>query len=155
MNILNYGVYFTLDNGFESYTEIDSTTKEGLEHGFVDIYEAININWLIEENGFDNDVCVDSWEIKRLSSEDIVSLDFLNKEGVEIVMLTENELNTLYDGMVELLEERGETDKITEINLDQFKEWVKKLEEQYKEDDEDISFYEYVNDWIYEKICCE
>lgn len=75
MQILNYGVYFTLDNGFESYTEIDGTTKEGLENGFIDIYEAIDINWLIEENEFDKDVCVQDWEIKRLPSEDITYLD--------------------------------------------------------------------------------
>jgi hypothetical protein len=61
-------------------------------------------------------------------------------------MLTENELNFLYDRMIELLEERKEFDKIKEINL----------ETEYKENNEDdISFNEYVNDWIYEKICCE
>lgn len=76
MTILNYGVYFALDNGFSSYTEINETTKQGLEDGFLDVHEVIDINWIIEENEFNEDVCVDSWEIKELSKEDIIELDF-------------------------------------------------------------------------------
>lgn len=70
-------------------------------------------------------------------------------------MLTENELNTLYDGMVELYTEREGINRLAEMSFNEFIEWVKKLEEQYKEDDEDIEFYEYVNDWIYDRVCYE
>jgi hypothetical protein len=76
MKELNYGVYFILDNGFSSYTEIDETTVEGLKNGFLDIYEVIDINWLTEENEFNEDVCVDSWTIEKLKDEDIIYLDF-------------------------------------------------------------------------------
>ncbi|MRY42795.1 MULTISPECIES: hypothetical protein [Bacteria] len=75
-NVLNYGVYFTLDNGFSSYTEINEITKEGLELGFLDVSEVIDINWLIEDNEFDNNVCIDSWKIKELPKEEIIELDF-------------------------------------------------------------------------------
>lgn len=74
--ILNHGLYYNLDNGYSSYKEIDETTIEGLKYGFLDIYEIIDIDWIIEENEFSNEVCIDSWTIKELSKEDIIELDF-------------------------------------------------------------------------------
>jgi hypothetical protein len=74
--ILNQGLYYTLDNGYSSYKEIDEITIEGLKYGFLDIYEVIDIDWIIEENEFSNEVCIDSWSIKELSKEDVIILDF-------------------------------------------------------------------------------
>jgi hypothetical protein len=74
--ILNHGLYYTLDNGYSNYKEIDETTIEGLKYGFLDIYEIIDIDWIIEENEFSNEVCIDSWNIKELSKEDVIVLDF-------------------------------------------------------------------------------
>lgn len=75
MKKLNYAVNFTLENGYNNITEIDEITKEGLEYGFLDVYEIIDINWIIEENEFDNDICVDSWSIEKLQEKDMIYLD--------------------------------------------------------------------------------
>ncbi|WP_252241626.1 hypothetical protein [Clostridium sp. ZBS18] len=75
MKKLDYGVNYTLENGYNNITEIDEVTKEGLENGFLDIYEVIDINWIIEENEFDNDICIDSWSIKKLKDKNIIYLD--------------------------------------------------------------------------------
>lgn len=72
---LDYCVNYTLENGYNNITEIDEITKEGLECGFLDIYEVIDIDWVVEENEFDNDICVDSWSIAKLKDKDIIYLD--------------------------------------------------------------------------------
>jgi hypothetical protein len=75
MSRLNYGVYFTLDNGYSDYTKIDGRIKEDLESGSLNVNEVIDIKWLIEENQFNEGACVDSWRIEELSEEDIIDID--------------------------------------------------------------------------------
>ncbi|WP_252251144.1 hypothetical protein [Clostridium sp. VAP52] len=72
---LDYRVNYTLENSYNNITEIDEITKEGLEQGFLDIYEVIDINWIAQENQFNNDICVDSWNITKLKDKDIIYLD--------------------------------------------------------------------------------
>ncbi|HBJ1650376.1 TPA: hypothetical protein LA460_000280 [Clostridium botulinum] len=75
MKKLDYCVNYTLENGYNNITEIDEITKEGLEFGFLDVYEIIDINWIIEENEFDKNICIDSWSIEKLQEKDIIYLD--------------------------------------------------------------------------------
>lgn len=72
---LDYCVNYTLENSYNNITEIDEVTKEGLEQGFLDVYEVIDMDWITEENEFDNDMCVDSWSIEKLKDKDIIYLD--------------------------------------------------------------------------------
>jgi hypothetical protein len=69
--------------------------------------------------------------------------------------LAENNINKLYNEMVELIENRQETDKLQEMNIEDFTTWVEGLEKQYIEDEEIKDFYDYVIDWIYETVCYE
>ncbi|OSA95751.1 UNVERIFIED_ORG: hypothetical protein B2H93_04835 [Clostridium botulinum] len=75
MKKLDYCVNYTLENGYNNITEIDEITKEGLEFGFLDVYEIVDINWIIEENEFDKNICIDSWSIEKLEEKDIIYLD--------------------------------------------------------------------------------
>jgi hypothetical protein len=43
----------------------------------MDVHEVIDISWILNENEFPEDTCVDSWNIKQLEPDDII---YLNEE---------------------------------------------------------------------------
>jgi hypothetical protein len=61
----------------------------------------------------------------------------------------------LYNTMKDLIISRQEDDKLEELQFSDFIEWINKLKKQYIEEDEKEDFCKYVEDYIYDTVCCE
>jgi hypothetical protein len=65
--------------------------------------------------------------------------------------LTENQIQELYNTMINLIESRE--NKRKNITLEDFRIWIIGLKDQYINDEETEEFCKYVEDSIYELVC--
>jgi hypothetical protein len=70
-------------------------------------------------------------------------------------MINLKQIMELYNAMKDLIIIRQESDKLEEINMCDFIEWINKLKNQYIEDEPEEEFYKYVEDFIYDTVCYE
>lgn len=71
--------------------------------------------------------------------------------------LTEEELEELYNTMYSAMIERNDEDpRLDSFGVGEFRGiFIKKMQKQYLEDEEEMSFYNYVEDEIYHVVCYE
>lgn len=74
-----------------------------------------------------------------------MSINTISKEDSEKLM---NEMN-------DLLIQRGDNDRLNELNEEDFSKWLIELEKEYQQDDIKTSFKEYIVTSIYDVVCCE
>jgi hypothetical protein len=70
-------------------------------------------------------------------------------------MLNLKQIFELFGTMKNIIMERQETDKLEEMDLCSFIEWINGLIRQYIEEDETEDIYKYVEDNIFDVVCCE
>lgn len=71
---LSYRISYTLSNGFKGTEDVTEREIEQLENGCTDINEVIDVNYLIVENNFDEDVYCEDWNYRKLSKDEITIL---------------------------------------------------------------------------------
>jgi hypothetical protein len=70
-------------------------------------------------------------------------------------MINLKQIIELFNTMKDLIIRRQEEDKLEELQFSDFIEWINKLKKQYIDEDETEEFYKYVEDFIYDTVCCE
>jgi hypothetical protein len=69
--------------------------------------------------------------------------------------LEESQIKELYEDYKNLLTEREDDEKLNELNIDMFKDFIVKLRIQYIEECEKQCFYDYVRDSLHHIACYE
>lgn len=69
--------------------------------------------------------------------------------------LNETQINELYEQMKKLLTERNDTEKLEQLNKEDFIGWIATIRFNFLKDEEKGDFYTYAENQIYHTVCFE
>jgi hypothetical protein len=84
----------------------------------------------------------------------MLEINIKNNIRGELIMINLKQIIELFKEIKNILTERQD-DRLNELDLAEFIDWINKLKKQYIEEDETEDLYKYIEDNIYHIVCYE